>query len=153
MTVYFNDLVHYLSIHCLLKASSHVPILMEVRSDRDVTISIDVWVPTAVSSGEFMYIPWLGTLLDWVSPLCGGRSLSRLDTSYLVDADFSLWRVLNVDVHQGRVERCWKRTDKVYTSGEFIILFLFDYLETISAGGNNPIHILQLVSNQLTFCV
>lgn len=37
-----------------------------------------------------------------------------LDASYLVDADFSVWRVLNVDVHQGWVERHWKMTDTQY---------------------------------------
>lgn len=75
--------------------------------------SVTVPVPLAVAlrlsavmfAGVFMTISWLGALLDRVSPLCSGWPLSRLDSSYLVDLDLGLWRVLNVDVHQRRMER------------------------------------------------
>lgn len=72
-------------------------------------MTIPLVVPLGVSAvmfaGVFMTISWLGALLDRVSPLCSGWSLTRLDSSYLVDLDLSLWRVLNVDVHQRWVER------------------------------------------------
>lgn len=64
MTAYINDLTHYLSIDCFLKASSHMSVLTEVRSDMAMTISIGVWVPAAMFSGGVMYIPRLGALLD-----------------------------------------------------------------------------------------
>lgn len=119
MTVYivcFNDLTQYLSIDCFLKASSNMSILTVVRSGLAMAIPIPicVWVPAAVLTGGFMPVPRLGALLDRVSPLCGGRSLPRLDPSYLVNVDFGLWRVLNVDVHQGWVERHWRRRDSQF---------------------------------------
>lgn len=61
-------------------------------------ISISIPIPIGV---HFMLIAWLGALLYRVSTL---RSLPRLDSSYLVDVDLSLWRVLDVDVNQGWVE-------------------------------------------------
>lgn len=72
-----------------------------------VTIPVSVWVSAAVLAGVFVSVSRLGALLDRVSPLCGGWSLPRLDSSYLVDLDISFWRMLNVDVDQGWVERCW----------------------------------------------
>lgn len=114
MTVYivcFNDLTQYLSIICLLKASPDVSVLMVVRSGWVMPVSAGVWVPAAVVIGGFVSIPGLGALLDRVSPICGGRSLSWLDQRDLVDLDFGIWRVLDVDVHQGWVERHWGRRD------------------------------------------
>lgn len=67
-----------------------------------VVIGVSV---SAMIIGGFMSIPGLRALLDRVSPFCGGRPLTRLDPGYLVDLDLGLWRVLNVDVHQGWVER------------------------------------------------
>lgn len=91
------SIVFYLSVSGLLKASSHVPVLTAVWSD--------VGVPAAVLDDGFLSVPGLGALLDRVSPLRAGQPLTRLDPSYLVDVDPGLRRVLNVDVHQGRVER------------------------------------------------
>lgn len=107
--VCFNDLTQYLSIDCFLKASSHMSVLTVVRSG--VAIPSGVGVPAAMVTGGFVPVPRLGALLYRVSPLCGGRSLPRLDPSNLVDVDFGLWRVLNVDVHQGWVERHWRGRD------------------------------------------
>lgn len=78
---------------------------MVVRSGWVMPVSAGVWVPAAVVIGGFVSIPGLGALLDRVSPICGGRSLSWLDQRDLVDLDFGIWRVLDVDVHQGWVER------------------------------------------------
>lgn len=41
-SVYFNDLAHYLSIDCFLKASAHMSVLTIVQSDMAMTISIGV---------------------------------------------------------------------------------------------------------------
>lgn len=79
-------------------------ILTAVRPGLAMAIPTGMWVPAVMIIGGFMSIPRLGALLDRVSPLCGGRSLPRLDPSYLVDVDFGLWGVMNVDVHQGWVE-------------------------------------------------
>lgn len=100
----------YLSIHCLLKASSNVSVLTDVRCG--VAVPVPVWVFAAVLAGVFVSISGLGALLDRVSPLRGDWSLPGLDSSYLVDLDIGLWRVLNVDIHQGWVERCWRRRDQ-----------------------------------------
>lgn len=106
----------YLSIHCFLKASSYMFTLRVVRSDRAVTIVTvatimtgvtgvtGVLVSAALFSGWLLHAPWLGALLHRVGPLCDDRSLPRLDTGYLVDLDLGLWRMLNVDIHQGWME-------------------------------------------------
>lgn len=113
----------HLSIHCLLKASSYMFTLRVVRSERAVTIVTiatimtgmtgvtGVWVSAPLLSGWLLHTSWLGALLHRVGPLCDDRSLSRLDTRYLVDLDLGLWRMLNVDIHQGWMERHWRRTD------------------------------------------
>lgn len=113
----------HLSIHRFLKASSYVFTLRVVRSDRAVTIVAAVTIVTgmtgvtgvrvsvALLSGWVLHAPWLGALLHRVGPLCDDRSLSRLDTGYLVDLDLGLRRVLNVDIHQGWMERHWRRTE------------------------------------------
>lgn len=69
-----------------------------------------VEVPAALLSSRLVHGPWLGALLDRVGPLWDDRSLSWLDTGHLVDLDLVLRRVLNVDVHQGRMQRYWRRT-------------------------------------------
>lgn len=74
-------------------------VLTVVRSD------VTKVMPVPISIGVcFVPIPRLRALLNRVSPLWAGRSLPRLDPSYLVDLDFGLWRVLNVDIYQGWVE-------------------------------------------------
>lgn len=93
-----------LSVDCLLKASSNVSVLTDVRCGVAMAVSIGVRVSAAVLTGVFVSIPRLRALLDRVSTLSGGLSLPRLDSSYLVDLDFGLWRMLDVDVHQGWVE-------------------------------------------------
>lgn len=70
-----------------------------------IPIPIGMWVPGAMFIGVLMSICRLGALLDRVSPLCGSRSLPRLDPSDLVDLNLCLGRVLNVNVHQRRVKR------------------------------------------------
>lgn len=70
-----------------------------------VPLAVALRVSAVMFARVFMTISWLGALLDRVSPLCRGWPLSRLDPSYLVDLDLSLWRVFNVDIHQRRVER------------------------------------------------
>lgn len=87
-------------------------VLTVVHSAVAMTIPIGVWVPAAVFDDEFVSIRRLGALPDRVSPLCG--SLPRLHPSNLVDVDLGLWRVLNVDVHQGWVKRHWKRSDRQF---------------------------------------
>lgn len=97
-------------------------ILTVVRSGMSMTIHIHVrvWVSAAMLIGGLMSIPRLGALLHRVSSLCGNWPLPRLDPSYLVDVDFGLWRVLNVDVDQGWVERHWRRdTQFIRCSGNF----------------------------------
>lgn len=108
-TACLNNLTQYLSINCFLKASSHLSVLTGVLPALAVTA--DVYVSAAMISGRVVSIPRLGALLDRVSALCGGRSLTRLDPSDLVDLDLGLTGVLNVDVHQGRVERHWRRRE------------------------------------------
>lgn len=120
--VCFNDLTQYLTVDRFLKASSHMSILTVVRSGMSMTIHIHVrvWVSAAMLIGGLMSIPRLGALLHRVSSLCGNWPLPRLDPSYLVDVDFGLWRVLNVDVDQGWVERHWRRdTQFIRCSGNF----------------------------------
>lgn len=99
-----------LSVDCLLKASSNMSVLTDVRCGMAVAmavaVSIGVRVSAAVLTGVFLSIPRLRALLDRVGPLSGGGSLAWLDSSYLVDLDLSLWRMLDVDIHQGWVERC-----------------------------------------------
>ncbi len=80
-------------------------VLTVVWSGMAMTIPIGLRVPAAMFSDGFVSVSRLRALLNRVSPFRGGRSLSRLHPSYLVDVDFGLWRVLNVDVHQGRVKR------------------------------------------------
>lgn len=90
-------------------------VLTVVRLDVAIPIPIGVGVPAAMLISGFMSIARLGALLDRVNPICGGRSLPRLNPSYLVDMDFGIWRVLNVYVHQGWVERHWRRRDPQFT--------------------------------------
>lgn len=94
-----------LSIDCFLKASSNWSILIVVLSGVAMPIPTGLWMPAVMLTGVFMCIPRLGALLHRVSPIAEGRSLPRLHPSYLVDMDFGVCRVLNVDVHQGWVER------------------------------------------------
>lgn len=108
----------YLSVHCFLEASSYMFTLRVVRSDVTIVTVVTigtgvtgVWVSAALLGGCLLHAPWLGALLHRVGPLCDDRSLSRLDTGYLVDLDLGLGRVLNVDIHQGGMERYWRRTD------------------------------------------
>lgn len=101
----FNDLAHYLSINGFLKASPHMSVLMGVWSGMVATIPIGFGMPVAMVIGGLLSIPRLGPLLNRVSSLRDGQSLPRLDPGYLVDLDFCLWRMLDVDVHQGWVER------------------------------------------------
>lgn len=70
-----------------------------------------VWVSAALLKARLVRAPWLGALLHRVGTLWDDQSLSGLDTGYLVDLDLGLWRVLNVDIHQGRMDRHWRRTD------------------------------------------
>lgn len=74
---------------------------MAVAVAVDVAIPVVVWLFAAV----FVSIPRLGALLDGVSPVRSGRPLARLDSGYLMDLDLGLRRMLNMNVHQGRVER------------------------------------------------
>lgn len=87
-------------------------VLTVVQSGVAMTVPISLWVPAAMLSDEFMSIRRLGALPDRVSPLCG--SLPRLHPSNLVDVDLGLWRVLNVDVHQGWVERHWRGSGRQF---------------------------------------
>lgn len=73
--------------------------------DVSVVVSVGVWVPAAVLAGRFVRASRLGSLLDRVHALSGGKSLARLDASDLVDFDGGLRRVLYVDVDQGRLVR------------------------------------------------
>lgn len=109
--VRYNGSTQYLSIDCFLKASA-MSVLTVVQSGVAMTVPIGVWVPAAVLDDEFVSIRRLGALPDRVSPLCG--SLPRLHPSNLVDVDLGLWRVLNVDVHQGWVERHCRRSDRQF---------------------------------------
>ncbi len=115
--VCFNDFTQYLSVDCFLKASSHMSILTVVQSGvaKPMPIPSGVCMPAAMLIGGFMPVPRLGALLDRVSPLCGGRSLPRLDPSYLMDVNFGVRRVLNVDIYQGWVERHWRGRDPQFT--------------------------------------
>lgn len=74
-----------------------------VRPDVALAVSVSVRLPAAVLAGRFVRTSGLGTLLDRVRTLSGGKPLAGLDASYLVDFDGGLRRVLYVDVHQGRV--------------------------------------------------
>lgn len=94
-----------------MRSDEVVAVVTVVAGVTGVNGVTSVRVPAARLSGWFVHAPWLGALLHRVSPLRHDRSLSRLDTSHLVDLNLSLRRVLNVDIHQGRMERYWKRTD------------------------------------------
>lgn len=80
-------------------------VLPVVWPDRSVAVPVGVRVPAAVLGGRFVRASRLGTLLDRVHALSGGKPLTRLDASYLVDFDRGLRGVLYVDVDQGRVVR------------------------------------------------
>lgn len=111
----------YLSVNRLLEAPSHISILAVLRTCVAIAVPIGVWVSIATLISGFIMvsipvavpmsisIPGLGALLDGVSPLSGGGSLTRSHPSHLVDLNLSLWRVLDMDVHQGRVERNWRK--------------------------------------------
>lgn len=101
----------YLSVDSFLKASAHVSVLPVVRPDVSMVVSVGARVPAAVLGGRFVCASRLGTLLDRVHTLSGGRPLARLDASYLVDFDYGLRGVLYVDVDQGRVVRHCGRTE------------------------------------------
>lgn len=85
-----------------------------------VAIPVDAWVSMSIVIGGLMIMSTtrLGALLDRVSPLCGGWSLPGLDPGHLVDLNLSLWRVLYVNVNQGRVERNWR--ERGYTHPQLI---------------------------------
>lgn len=95
----------YLSIDRLLKAPPHVSVLPGVWPAVSVVVPVGVGAPAAVIAGRLVCVSRLGALLDRVHALSGGQPLARLDASYLVDFDHGLWRVLYVDVDQGRVVR------------------------------------------------
>lgn len=105
----FNIQKQYLSIDCFLEASPHMSVLMVVRSDVAITVPIGLWMPAVLT--VLVSISGLGALLHGVSSLRGGRPLARLDSGHLMDVDLSLWRVLNVDIHQRWVEGHWKARD------------------------------------------
>lgn len=93
-------------------------VLTDVRCGVVMAVSIPggVRVSAAMLTGVLMSIPRLGALLDRVGPLCAPCSLPRLDSGYLVDLNLGIWRVLNVDVHQGWVERSWRRREFIQYS-------------------------------------
>lgn len=101
----------YLSVDCFLKASPHVSVLPVVRPDVSMVVPVGVRLPAAVLAGRLVCAPRLGTLLDRVHTLGGGKPLAVLDASHLVDFDGGLRRVLYVDVDQGRVVRHCGRTE------------------------------------------
>lgn len=102
-----------MSVLAVVRSGVAVPVPVPITVT--VPVTVGVRVPAAMFTRVFVSIPRLGALLDRVGPLCEAWSLPRLDPSYLMDLDLGLWRVLNVDIHQGRVERRWTRRHTVYT--------------------------------------
>lgn len=89
----------------VVRSDGAVTIVTVVTIVTGVTSVTGVWVSAALLSGCLLHAPGLGALLHRAGPLSDDRSLSRLDTGYLVDLDLGLGRVLNVDIHQGGMER------------------------------------------------
>lgn len=83
-----------------------------LRPDVSLAVPVGMRLPAAVLGGRLVRASRLGTLLDRVHALSGGRPLARLDSSHLVDFDSGLRGVLYVDVDQGRVVRhCGRNGD------------------------------------------